>query len=397
MHAARYKFKYMDNLYRNMRNVGDMLKKYITPKKLIYLIRFYNRWRTNYGFIPKEIEIRLTWRCNAKCAMCPIGRYQSNKPFFSEELSTKRVVDLLTELESLGTTYILFSGGEPTLRKDLSKIISFAAEIGMKTGLNTNGYLMSESMAMNLVQSGLSLVSFSIDAPDPYIHNNIRGVKDMFEKVTEGVKNIKRASVELNRDVYIHINCVIMKTNYKILDQFFDYKNQWGYNAITFSSMIGEEWDIEDISKDINNLKLTHEEIMDFNNNIVPKIIKKSKNTGISTMISYSPKTIEKIQKSRKSKKMMCIIPWIHAIINPNGDVLPCCILPYEPDFILGNVKEKRFYDIWNGKRYIEFRKKCKPVSFPACFECTRYFEMNRAATRILSNPFFALVGKKRR
>jgi radical SAM protein with 4Fe4S-binding SPASM domain len=65
-----------------------------------------------------------------------------------------------------------------------------------------------------------------------------------------------------------------------------------------------------------------------------------------------------------------CIVPWCQANINYNGDVHFCADYP---DFILGNIKEQSFTEIYNGDKANLFREtinKCDGGIFPGCLRC---------------------------
>jgi len=65
-----------------------------------------------------------------------------------------------------------------------------------------------------------------------------------------------------------------------------------------------------------------------------------------------------------------CIVPWCQVNVNYNGDVHFCADYP---DYILGNVTEQSFADIFNGDRANKFRKEinaCEGGMFPGCLRC---------------------------
>ena len=86
----------------------------------------------------------MTRRCNLKCIHC----YAQAKDIeFENELSTDRRKDLIDDLANFGSPVILFSGGEPTLRKDLPELAAYAHKKGMRAVISTNGTLIDEELA----------------------------------------------------------------------------------------------------------------------------------------------------------------------------------------------------------------------------------------------------------
>ena len=65
-----------------------------------------------------------------------------------------------------------------------------------------------------------------------------------------------------------------------------------------------------------------------------------------------------------------CPIPWSQANIDYNGDVHFCADYP---DYVLGNIKEAKFFDIYNNERAQKFRNELKAAPdglFPGCVRC---------------------------
>jgi len=135
----------------------------------------------------------ITRRCNLKCVHC----YAHAKDLsFKNELSTKEGKMLLDDLSQFGVPVILFSGGEPTIRKDLPELAAYAVSKGMRAVISTNGTLISQKMARILKDIGLSYVGISIDGMEE-INDRFRGVKGAFNAALEGIKNCKDAGIKV--------------------------------------------------------------------------------------------------------------------------------------------------------------------------------------------------------
>ncbi|MDI6686706.1 MAG: 12,18-didecarboxysiroheme deacetylase [Desulfobacterales bacterium] len=135
----------------------------------------------------------ITRRCNLKCVHCYA---QAKDISFKNELSTKEGKILLDDLAQFGAPVILFSGGEPTIRKDLPELAAYAVSKGMRAVISTNGTLISQKMARILKDIGLSYVGISIDGMEE-INDRFRGVKGAFSAALEGIKNCKDAGIKV--------------------------------------------------------------------------------------------------------------------------------------------------------------------------------------------------------
>ncbi len=81
----------------------------------------------SYG-IPLAVLLELTHRCPLQCGYCsnPIEMERAGN-----ELSTDEWKKVLAELAEIGVLQVHFSGGEPTVRKDLAELIQHATDLGL--------------------------------------------------------------------------------------------------------------------------------------------------------------------------------------------------------------------------------------------------------------------------
>ncbi len=135
----------------------------------------------------------ITRKCNLKCVHCYA---QAKDKTFENELSTKEGKKLLDDLAQFGVPVILFSGGEPTIRKDLPELAAYAVEKGMRAVISTNGTLISQKMAQTLKEIGLSYVGISLDGMEE-INDRFRGVKGAYKSALDGIKNCKEAGIKV--------------------------------------------------------------------------------------------------------------------------------------------------------------------------------------------------------
>ncbi|ADB57396.1 Radical SAM domain protein [Archaeoglobus profundus DSM 5631] len=126
----------------------------------------------------------LTAKCNLKCVHCYAHANQR------EELDTETAVRVVKELNELAVL-VLFSGGEPLLRKDLFEIARYCKVI---KALSTNGTLIDNNTAEMLKNAGFSYVGISLDGLKD-VHDRFRGVDGAFERAVEGLKSVKSAGI----------------------------------------------------------------------------------------------------------------------------------------------------------------------------------------------------------
>ncbi len=158
----------------------------------------------------------ITRRCNLKCVHC--YAHAKNIPF-DNELSTSEGKNLIDDLSDFGVPVILFSGGEPLMRKDLPELADYAVKKGMRAVISTNGTLITEQMAHILKEIGLSYVGISLDGMEP-INDRFRGVKGAFKSALKGIENSKKAGIKVGLRFTINkSNVAEIGSIYKLLEE----------------------------------------------------------------------------------------------------------------------------------------------------------------------------------
>ncbi len=84
---------------------------------------------------PLYVQYYITARCNLRCQQCNVIYANSNVG----EAGTEKTIEAINNLGALGTNVILFTGGEPFVRKDLPTLVKAAIESGMHPRIQTNG------------------------------------------------------------------------------------------------------------------------------------------------------------------------------------------------------------------------------------------------------------------
>ncbi|MGB5447232.1 MAG: GTP 3',8-cyclase MoaA [Psychromonas sp.] len=150
------------------------------------------------------LRLSITDVCNFKCNYCLPDGYQRthNKAF----LSGQEIENLVTAFAELGTKKVRITGGEPSLRKDFTQIISGIANTTgiQKVATTTNGYKLADH-AQAWFDAGLDAINVSVDSLDAKTFHLITG-KNIFQKVMQGVNESVKAGFK-----QIKINSVLMK------------------------------------------------------------------------------------------------------------------------------------------------------------------------------------------
>ncbi len=133
-----------------------------------------------------------TRTCNLKCVHCYTDSENIN---YRGELTTDEAKAMIKDLGQFKVPAILFSGGEPLIRKDLFELAAYALEQGIKPTLSTNGTLITRDIARKLKETGFTYIGISLDGIGE-VNDQFRGVKGAFDRAMAGFKNcVERAGV----------------------------------------------------------------------------------------------------------------------------------------------------------------------------------------------------------
>ena len=134
-----------------------------------------------------------TRSCNLRCLHCYSA---SDDMRYADEMTTAQAKRMLDDLAAFGTPVVLFSGGEPTTRADLSDLIAHARAAGLRAVVSTNGTLITPQMAAEFARVGLSYVGVSL-AGLAGTNDRFRGMPGAFDAALAGIRNCRAAGVKV--------------------------------------------------------------------------------------------------------------------------------------------------------------------------------------------------------
>jgi 12,18-didecarboxysiroheme deacetylase len=135
----------------------------------------------------------MTRRCNLRCVHCYAGAQEENG---TDAISTDQAKALIADLAAYGSPVLLFSGGEPLVRKDLVELAHYAVERGMRAVISTNGTLITREKAREFKGVGLSYVGISLDGGQE-VHDRFRRVPGAFKKALQGIENCQAEGLKV--------------------------------------------------------------------------------------------------------------------------------------------------------------------------------------------------------
>lgn len=135
----------------------------------------------------------VTRACNLRCVHC----YAHARPGRDDrELTHEEGLALLDDLAAFGAPVVLFSGGEPLVRPDLTDLARYAVSKGMRAVISTNGTLITPDMAAELKDVGLSYVGVSLDGMEA-VNDRFRGRTGAFREALAGIRSCRAAGLKV--------------------------------------------------------------------------------------------------------------------------------------------------------------------------------------------------------
>lgn len=149
----------------------------------------------SFGRVHNNLRISVTDRCNIRCFYCMPAENVQFMPR-ADLLSFEEMERFVRICVGLGVNKVRLTGGEPLVRKDLSKLVAMIAAIeGIHDiGITTNGILLAEQ-AQELWDAGLRRINVSLDALDPVKFKEITR-REGYEKVLEGIQAAQRVGFD---------------------------------------------------------------------------------------------------------------------------------------------------------------------------------------------------------
>jgi len=313
---------------------------------------------------PTGIFISITNRCNLRCKQCEVPLLADPQ----KELSTEQWKGILRNLADwLSITVLRFSGGEPFLREDMPELIEYGNQLGLLSGVITNGQLIDHQLAARIVQAGTFNVSLSIDGMQKG-HDFVRG-DGSFEKVSNAAGFLNKARKDKNSDMRIIVKVTMMETNLDEIVDLVKWVRDEGLTGISISPLLenlatsshDDGWFEKSPLwiKDSKKLDKTIDTLVEMSGAGSPILNPQNYLIGI--------KDYFRNPTAPMPDDFQCHVGYDHFRIDPNGDVYLC---PLIKNALVGNVVESTPSEIWFGDKAVVSRKEiaaCRRNCLVAC------------------------------
>ena len=157
-----------------------------------------------YGRVHRDLRISVTDRCNFRCQYCMPEEGMQWTP--REDLLTFEEIERAAALlvDTFGIESIRITGGEPTVRANLSKLIEKLSKLNVDLSLTTNGATLP-LVAEDLYNAGLDRINISLDTLDRQRFESLTR-RDNLKQVLQGIEIAKSVGFDP-----VKINMVVIK------------------------------------------------------------------------------------------------------------------------------------------------------------------------------------------
>lgn len=287
---------------------------------------FFHTYSKN---IPLMCVFELTNACNLRCAHCYVCKNNNGG-----ELKTAEIKSALKQIAASGCMYIVFTGGEVFLRKDVFEICGFAKSLHFDLRIFTNAALINDIVAREIKNAGVSAVEVSLYGRQK-IHDRITGVPGSFNKTINALTTMRKKGINLT------IKCPIMNINFQEYRWLIDFAEQNGIRY-KFDVMISPK---SDGGSQPLKFRMGEKQIR--------SVFSDRELTGVHS------------GDSLRYADFSCSAGKNFFSITPGGDVLPCLALPVK----LGNIRKRDFNSIWNSKK-AAFIREIGKEKIKICSDC---------------------------
>jgi len=174
----------------------------------------------------------VVWNCTRKCNLACMHCYSNsaNKDY-EGELTTAQAKKMILELEEFNVPVLLFSGGEPFLRKDLFELNDFAHQHHIRTVISTNGTLITKEIARKIKDNNFDYIGVSLDGINER-NDKFRGKTGAFALALSGIRNL----VEVKQKVGLRFT--ITRHNYPDIKDIFRLVEDEAIDRVCFYHLV---------------------------------------------------------------------------------------------------------------------------------------------------------------
>lgn len=316
---------------------------------------------------PSNYIIDISGRCNLSCPLCPQGTGLSEQPI--KNMSLQNFETIFKKIRAYATTITLHNWSEPFLNPEIAQIIKFinkeAPDIFLH--ISSNGVVLNEERIKKLSGAKIDFLEISISG------------------LTQNVYEKYHKNGHINR-VFNNIGLLIKRRDINIKKLSIKYL-QFDYNIVSYFKLKNE------LLKNINLTQLPEFVRIDIIPGYVTAAVSDFEKKYSTELYSQNTKRIP--------MKDTCNYLFDQLVIRADGEMFPCCVVPYEQKYSVGNILTMEYDEFFSSQKYLAFRETFLAGANPVCNSCYIITKLNSELSfeklltkglNRLTNKFLSLV-----
>ncbi len=280
----------------------------------------------------------------------------------------------IDEAAALGMEELQLSGGDPLLYPHLIEVIRAAKRHpGVFVLMNSVGTGVTAEKARQIIEAGLGAWNFSVDTLDPVLYERLRGVRGALSTIMNAIAAVREARSGFPGFRFNYMT-VITRQNFRGLPGLLGHCVDTGVASVYLMNVYGDT---------AGRSLLTEAEIGEFRDETVPQMLGVLKDKDTPSVVQanaaevlasfFSPETLDSSYArgtywpDMDTVRAACRVPEYYSLIEPDGRVLPCCLVEIAHQGEVGNVTGTSLSQVWTGEQFERFRRD----RIPFCQQCS--------------------------
>jgi len=176
--------------------------------------------QADFNMAPFTIAWEVTRACAYACVHCRADAMHTPDP---NELNTEEAMHLIDRLAEFGSPILVFTGGDPMMRRDLHELIAYATQKGLRCSLTPTATALPTTARLEKVRdAGVRRIALSLDAPNAEIHDHFRQVPGSWQRTMDILRRAQAIGIS------VQVNTTVAKHNVDILADMIPFLQEVG-------------------------------------------------------------------------------------------------------------------------------------------------------------------------
>jgi len=331
------------------------------PHRVVQWLDNKDEWETAKSIYPIYVEVSPIGGCNHSCSFCAVdtileaNKIAKNIPKLDEEIMKSR----LSEMASLGVKSIMMAGaGESLLNKAVPSMAEHAYKVGIDVAFTTNLTIFKQDIVRH---STWIKVSLNAGTRESYAKIHDTKEKD-WDKVWGNITEAVAFRNENNLPCSIGVQCVLLPENSNDMIALAKRCRDYGVDYLVIKPYSQGLFSINTMVIDYSKYGALEKELEALNTKHFHVVFRASSMKAVSESIPYT-------------KCMATSFFW--AYIAENGDVSACSAHLNDERFMIGNINQNTFKEIWEGEKRRECFEMMKNFNIATCRKSCRMNSVN--------------------